>query len=241
MVNRKRTISEMRQTEVVTAEPVLVGAGKWSPKHKALVYPAVDYLGMRFRIGDHVAMYTGDKGDGREWVCVLETLFKDREDDTAKFKGRWFWSIQDVKEHKREDGEEMRASKCESHELICCDNRDTNLVESISRKAHILSYDNFQLVKRVVLKNDSPWKRTYFCERQFYHKAHRFSELNSILFPGDPIPKDLRKAAGLSPQEDTELESEVDYDDAYHEPEYSVRSNRKPRNENLSGEPVLLW
>ncbi|CAN8066038.1 unnamed protein product [Agarophyton chilense] len=240
MVNRKRTISELRTTEVVTSEPVLLGQGKWCSRQKLRVYPGVDYLGTRFRTGDHVAMYTGDKSGGREWICVLETLYKDPEDSCAKFKGRWFWSVQDVKDHKREDSEQMRPSKCESHELISCDNRDTNLVESISRKACILSYDNFHLVRRTVLKSDSPWKKIYFCERQFYHKAHRFSELNSILFPGDPIPSDLRKAAGLPLLEHAEL-SDVDHENAYYEPKLADSTKRKTPNDKSASEPILLW
>lgn len=241
MVNRKRTISELRTTELVTSEPVLLGEGKWSLKHKVEVYPAVDYLSTRFQPGDHVAVYTGDKSEGKEWVCVLELLYKDPQDNAAKFKARWFWSVQDVRDHRRQHSEPMRPSKCESHELISCDNRDTNLIESISRRANILSYDNFLLVKRTILKTDSLWKKTYFCERQFYHKAHRFSELNSILFPGDPIPEDLRKAAGLSPQEHTTLESDLQYDHAYQQPQFSAHSNKKMRNQKLDPEPVLLW
>lgn len=240
MTSRKRPISELATTEIVTSEPALLGEGKFSTRHKVKTYPAVDYLGTRFRVGDHVAMYTGE---GREWVCILETLYKDPADGQAKFKGRWFWNVPDIRKHKGDDGEPMRASKFESHELICCDNRDKNLVESISRKCTILSFENFMLVKKAIVKPDSMWKKTYFCERQYYHKAHRFSELNGLLFPGDPIPPDLRRAAGLPKMEDTELEEDaVDYTEAYQEPEFAVRSKRKGRSDKGSlGEPVLIW
>lgn len=140
----------------------------------------------------------------------------------------------------------MRPSKCEAHELVCCDNRDTNLVESISRKCTILSVDNFHLVKRLVTKPKSAWSKIYFCERQYYHKAHRFSELNSILFPGDRIPKDLRTAAGLPPLLPTSLEQNIDYQHAYHEPEYSPHAKRPTAKqgeemESLNGDPILIW
>lgn len=238
MVPRKR-VADSNVSEIVTADPILVGEGQYSHKHKVKTYIAVDYLGTRFRLGDHVAMYTGE---GKEWVCILETLYKEPATGLAKFKGRWFWNVPDILSHKGESGESMRPSKCEAHEVVCCDNRDTNLVESISRKCTILSYDNFQLVKKVVIKPDSQWRRTYFCERQYYHKAHRFSELNSLLFPGDPIPEDLRRAAGLPDIPPTDLESDVEYDHAYREPEYSVRPTGRDQDKRpITGESVLIW
>jgi len=245
MLPKKRPAGDLSppSAEIVTTEPVLVPPSHFSPKDKVDVFMAVDYLGTRFRIGDHVAMYTGE---GREWVCVLETLYKDPKTREAKFKGRWFWSVADILAHKEGRGEVMRPSKCETHELVCCDNRDTNLVESISRKCTILSLDNFLAVKRVVTKQSSAWSKIYFCERQFYHKANRFSELNSILFPGDPIPSELRIAAGLPALQNTSLEENVDYEHAYHEPEYSANAKRREgtpadKSDNIIGGPVLIW
>lgn len=251
MVNRKRPHPEESSPplEVVTTEPVLVPPARFSAKHKVDVYQAVDYLGTRFRVGDHVAMYTEE---GKEWVCVLETLFEDAKTGKAKFKGRWFWSVQDIIAHKDDMGEVMRPSKCESHEIICCDNRDANLVESISRKCQILSYENFLLVKRVVTKPGSRWSKIYFCERQYYHKAHRFSELNSMLFPGDPIPRELRIAAGLPEIAPTSLEDHdnLSFENGYREPEYSVRAKRKvttidndrsEKDDSAHSDPLLIW
>lgn len=246
MVNRKRDqLDEPPAAETVTTEPVLVPPIEFCPKLKVETFRAVDYLGTRFRIGDHVAMYNSV---GKEWVCVLETLYRDPETSEAKFKGRWFWSVDDVLAHREDLVKVMRPSKCTSHELISSDNRDTNLIESISRKCHVLSYENFQLVKKVVTKPNGHLKKTYYCDRQFYHKANRFSELNSVLFPGDPIPQQLRVAAGLPELPPVSLDDD-DFENAYMEPGYSTstRSNRMTKAKNGSakdspqGDPVLLW
>lgn len=234
MVNRKRPISELSTLETVTSEPKLVGGGVFSHRQKVTTYAAVDYLGTRFRVGEHVAMYTGD---GKEWVCVLETLYKDPKTAAAMFKGRWFWTLQDIKEHEGADAQVGRPSKCLSHELISCDNRDTNLIESISRKCDVLSFDNFQMVKKFIMKSDSPWKKTYYCERQYYYKARRFSELNSILFPGDPIPTELRRAAGLPDVS----EEKVDYSNAYHERDFHSKAKKGAKMTKTLGRAMLLW
>lgn len=197
-------------TPINASEPVLIGRTTYNPRYKVDTYMAVDYMHMRFRIGDHVAMYNEE---GTEWICVLETLYRDPETGAATFNGCWFWSLKDIRNHHPEDGEPVRASRCEAHELILCDNRDTNLVESISRKCSVLSWNNFSKVRRLVTKASDPqWRGIYFCERQYYHRAHRFTELNVMLFPGDLIPEQLRIAAGLPEIPNTTLDDPIDVD-----------------------------
>ncbi|CDF32292.1 unnamed protein product [Chondrus crispus] len=248
MVNRKRHLSEDPHLapEIVTTEPVLVPPACYNTKLQLDLFQAVDYLGTRFRVGDHVAMYSDE---GKEWVCVIEQLFEEPKSGKPKFKGRWFWSVQDIILHKDDMAEVMRPSKCESHEILCCDNRDTNLVESITRKCQVLSNENFQLVKKVVTKLGSRWSKVYFCERQYYHRAHRFSELNAMLFPGDPIPRELRAAAGLPEVAPTMLEYQenVAYENGYSEPELHPHAKRKgitvesEKDETVNADPFLIW
>lgn len=245
MVNRKRScVDEPSSTETVTSKPLLVPPSQFNPKRKADVFRAVDYLGTRFRIGDHVVI---NAGEGKEWVCVIELLYRDPKSGKAKFKGRWFWTIDDVLHHKEDMVEVMRPSKCEAHELVSCDNRDRNRVESISRKCHILSSENFQLVKKLATKPNCPWGKIYFCERQFYHKANRFSELNSVLFPGDPIPRELRVAAGLPEIPSIQFHDE-DFKNGYREPESLARTRRKSARtgevkgeDSLTSGPLFIW
>lgn len=232
--------------EVVTSEPILIGDGRESVKHNKLrVYQAVDYLGTRFRIGDHVALYSSG---GKDWVCVLETLFKDSKSGQACFKGRWFWTVGDIVEQKDRLNEGMRESRCSNHELIAGDQRDDNLVESISRKCTILSWDNFQLVRKIVTKNHEDGEKIYYCDRQFYHKAGRFSELNSLLFPGDEIPAHVRKSAGLPELAISALhvdEESVGCEHALHEPEPLVQTRRRGGKGNkgtgVSTDPIVIW
>lgn len=248
MVNRKRHLSEDpdHAPEIVTTEPVLVPPAQYNTKLNLDLYQAVDYLGTRFRIGDHVAMYSDE---GKEWVCVIEKLFEEPKTAKPKFKGRWFWSVQDIIAHKSDMADTMRPSKCESHEILCCDNRDSNLVESINRKCEVLSYENFQLVKRVVTKPGSRWSKVYFCERQYYHRAHRFCELNSMLFPGDPIPRELRIAAGLPEIAPTSLEyhENISFENGYSEPDIYSRKKRKStpadseKEDSVNADPFLIW
>lgn len=224
MVNRRQDYpDDPPTTEIVTTEPQLIPPFEYNSRHNLDVFSAVDYLGTRFRIGDHVAMYTGE---GKEWVCLLELLYRDPETSEAKFKGLWFWSVDDVIQHKNDLAKAMRPSKCDSHELLASDLRDANLVESISRKCYILSFENFELVRKVVTKPNSQWAKTYFCERQFYHRANRFSELNSIFFPGDPIPGELRLAAGLPEVPPARLGDE-NFENSFGEPDVSIPARRR--------------
>lgn len=227
----------------LTSDPVLVGPGKPSRRHDFLIYEAVDYRGTRFHPGDHVSMYTPD---GDEWVCILEVLFRCPETNKPMFSGRWFWSVSDIEVLKDELMEKMRSSKCKSHELIASDKRDTNLVETISRKCAILSYENFRLIQKIVTKSDYQLEKVFFCERQYYHKAYRFSELNSLLFPGDPMSSALRKAAGLPDEPPSSPDDNIDLSQAYYEPTYSGpvtkrKSKGADKSPNISSDPVLLW
>lgn len=230
--------------EMVTSDPVLVGPGRHSGKHRMVVYEAVDYLGTRFRLGNHVTMYAPAGG---EWVCVLEVLYYDDKQKQAMFKGRWFWSVNDFALIENNLLEPMRESKCDSHELIACDNRDTNLVESISRKCHILSYDNFLLVKKTITRPEFSSEKVFFCEREFYHKAFRFSEMNPLLFPGDSIPRSLRKAAGLPELHEAApslAEESIDLEQVYYESEVTKgkrKAGKGDKSPNMSSDPVLLW
>lgn len=240
MPTRKRVSHEVPPQSDAVSVPVLVGDGRYSSKHRMVIYDAVDYNTVRFRLGDHVSMYTPE---GKEWVCILEILFRDPENEQPMFKGRWFWSVQDVIDVEGTLVEEMRPSKCISHELLLCDNRDINPVEAICRKCDVLSYENFQLVKKIVLKSDYNLEKVFYCERQFYHQALRFSELNNVLFPGDPIPLALRKAAGLpldpSPPDDVSS----DLSNAYYEPDYALKPKRKKSDKTPSvpSDPIYLW
>lgn len=175
-------------------EPVLVPPSRYSAKERVHVYQAVDYLGTRFHVGEHVALHTGE---GREWVCVIETLYMCPIRKVPMFRGRWFWAPDDVRDHKASRGDHMRPSKNEAHELICSDNRDSNLVEVITRKCVILSWPNFCKVKRRITRIRGDWKGIYYCDRMYYHKAFRFRDLNSALFPGDAVPRDLLAEVGI--------------------------------------------
>lgn len=237
MPTRKRSQGDNTGTlEIVTSEPVLVGKGRFSGKYKKLVFEAVDFVGTRYRIGDHVSMYAQS---GAEWVCVIETLYMG-DKNQPMFRGRWFWSVNDCNEISKHLVEPMRESKCELHELIACDNRDSNPVESISRKCYILNYDNFMLIKKTLSKPEFAAEKVFFCERQFYHKVFRFSEMNALLFPGDSIPKNLRKAAGLPDlQEPSSETAPVILDNAYYETDVAPKSKRK--SPSVSSDPILIW
>lgn len=252
--------------ETVTSDPVLVGNGRYSEKLKRKLFEAVDYLSERFRVGDHVSMYNIA---GNDWVCVIEYIYFDETDKIPKFRGRWFWTVEDVSCHKHKFKQMMRPSKCTSHEFISSDNRDDNLVESIRRKCYILSWTNFQLVKKYVSSHPDQYPNVYFCDRQFYHKAYRFNDLDEILFPGDLIPAPLRKAVGLPPlvlnsnnasslQDGGNVETNsssnpndpvivnegpLDLSYAYYEPEYTgkMRHTKKNKVPTVSSYPFLLW
>lgn len=244
MVHRRRSqADDVPSAGILTTEPQLVPPSYYNSRHKLDVYDAVDYLGTRFHVGDHVAMNTNE---GKEWVCVLELFYCDPDTSETMFKGLWFWSVEDVRQTENDVTKVMRPSKCESHELLASDLRDINSVVTINRKCHILSYDNFELVRKVVIKPGSQWTKTYFCERQYYHKANRFSELNSVFFPGDPIPRELRVAAGLPESPPVQLEDEQP-ENSYREPVASAPTRRSARieeaknSDSLNGEPLSVW
>lgn len=49
--------------EELSSDPVLVGPESFNAKAGVRTYYACDYLGLRFRVGEHVSLYTGS---GRE-------------------------------------------------------------------------------------------------------------------------------------------------------------------------------
>lgn len=171
---------------MVFSEPSLVPPGTYDPVLRTETYSAVDYENVRYSVGDHVALFAGSD---KEWVCVIERIYASPDDGKPYFKGRWYWSVADVEEHKNGRGEVCRPSKNAKHELIVSDNRDSNLVEVINRKCVILSWKNF----RDLYKRDrGACDGIYFCDRMYYHKAFKFQEMTHVTFPGDPIPSHLR-------------------------------------------------
>lgn len=178
-------------------EPSLVQPGRWSPRDRCHVFPAVDYMGERFHLGEHVAVKASEE---REWVAVIDVIYSDPSKGVPMFKGRWFWSARDVREYHAgvfggEDG--IRPSRLEAHEVIASDNRDSNPVETIVRRASVLSWDSFAKVRRRVVRKTGDWRHVYFCDRMYYHTAGKFREMPSALFPGDPIPRGLMEEVGM--------------------------------------------
>jgi hypothetical protein len=200
------------ESEIVYSEPVLVEPGKYDKVLGAQSFLAVDYENTRYSVGDHVALYAGP---GKEWVCVIESLYVSPDDGVPTFRGRWYWSMTEVELHRRGRGEKARSSKLPKHELISSDNRDCNPVEVINRRCCILSWKNFRdLYKR----NRAACEGVYFCDRMYYHKAFKFQELTHITFPGDAIPSFLRPPPvadcdSLAEQEGDALELRVPRDD----------------------------
>lgn len=183
--------------EKVEEEPAFVEPGRWSPRDRCYVYEAVDYMGQRFHLGEHVAVKGSEDG---EWIAVIDVIYKDPSKHVPMFKGRWFWSVTDVRNyHAGHFGEltGMRPSRLEAHEIISSDNRDSNLVETIVRKAVILSWDNFVKVKKRVIRKTGAWYTVYYCDRMYYHTAGKLREMPSAMFPGDPIPSKLLEEVGL--------------------------------------------
>lgn len=211
-------------SELVYSEPVLVEPGKYDKVLGARSFLAVDYENTRYSVGDHVALYAGP---GKEWVCVIESLYMSPEDGVPTFKGRWYWSMSEVELHRRGRGERARSSKLPKHELISSDNRDCNPVEVINRRCCILSWKNFRdLYKR----NRAACEGVYFCDRMYYHKAFKFQELTHITFPGDAIPSFLRPPPvadcdSLAEQEGDAPELRVPMDDDLN----SADAHRNPR------------
>jgi hypothetical protein len=209
--------------EMVYSEPVLVEPSKYDQFLGADTYLAVDYENARYAVGDHVALYAGP---GKEWVCIIEHLYMSPEDGKPCFKGRWYWSLGEVEEHRRGRGEKARSSKNAKHELISSDNRDSNPVEVINRKCVILSWKNFRdLYKR----NRQACEGVYYCDRLYYHKASKFQELTHITFPGDAIPPSIRpppvadrdsiaEQEGDAPLLRAPMDDELDVADAHRNP-----------------------
>lgn len=222
---------------------MLIGPGMPSAEHGFLIFDAVDHRGVRYRPGDHVSVYSSED---KEWVCILDVLYQSRDRNEPTFCGRWFWWVADVEKVEGSLCKRMRPSKCKSHELIASTSRGTNPVKSISDKCTILSYANFQLVEAIVTDSDYQGENIFFCERQYDHHAHCFSQLNNLLFPGDPIPPSLRSAAGFSDEPPYFPEHDSDSSDAYVEPPYAAaittsRSERNTKSPDVSSDHKRFW
>jgi hypothetical protein len=201
---------------LVFSDPIFVPPATYDPVLRVDTFRAVDYEGARYSVGDHVALFAGP---GKEWVCIIEQLYASPEDGKPTFKGRWYWTLSDVEEHRSGRGEKPRSSKNAKYELISSDNRDSNLIEVINRKCLILSWKNFRdLFKR----NRKACERLYFCDRMYYHKAFKFQELTPLTFPGDPLPTHLLSAPNDAPVSDAIGEQELDVPElrAEHDDEF---------------------
>jgi hypothetical protein len=189
---------------LVFSDPVFVPPATYDPVLGVDTFRSVDYEGSRYSVGDHVALFAGP---GKEWVCIIEQLYASPEDGKPSFKGRWYWTMADVEEHRNGRGEKARSSKNAKYELISSDNRDSNLIEVINRKCIILSWKNFRdLLKR----NRKACDGIYFCDRMYYHKAFKFQELTPLTFPGDPLPVHLLSAPNDAPASDSVIEQDID-------------------------------
>lgn len=198
--SRASSADPASDTETPERKPELVGPPRYSPRDKCMVHPAVDHLGQRLHIGDHVCV---NNGGAKHWVAVVEAFFHCPNRKAPAFRGRWFWDPDDVRGYQESSGrgESMRPSRALSHELICSDTRDTNLVEVIAARAHVLSWPNFQLVRARVNRARARWRTVYFCDRLYYHKAFVLRDISPVLFPGDPIPPELLEEISLCPDD----------------------------------------
>lgn len=174
---------------LVYHEPVLIGppmVDEWTDKK---YYLAVDYENKRYRVGDHVAVVNGEE-TGREWCAVIEELFA-AEDGSPMFRGRWYWSVADVQADKPPSLAMRKSKGPVEREMIASDNREDNLVETISRRCHILALKNYRDMATKEKEREKS-QGIYYCDRMYYHKAKRFHELCHLTFPGDPIPAYIR-------------------------------------------------
>lgn len=201
-------------SQIVYTEPVLIGPAHVNAASGRKLYLAVDYENKRYNIGDHVALYAGGN---KEWCMVIEELYSD-EEGTPMFTGRWFWNMSDVELHRQGAGQAPRKSKLPKFELISSDNRDENPVEVISRRCHVLSWRNFKEIQK---KNRAQCEGLYFCDRMYYHKAHKFQELTHLTFPGDAIPSYIRPAPPVDCDADVQQEGDHEF-------------LRVPRDDNLN-------
>lgn len=216
--------------DLLLAEPEFVGPATFNKKENADTYYAADVNDMRLRIGDFVTLYTG--GSSTPWVCVIELLLRCPETGLPSMKGRWFWSPSDVRDHQEGRGQILETSKHEKHELVASDHRDMNLLESVSEKCTILSWRNFCEVKKHVTKAGSKWGKLFFCNRMYYHKAFKYSYLNEVLFPGDPIPKGLLEEAGVAPPYQDVSSDEFEDGLGYDEPKLHLKGASRKRKRN---------
>lgn len=152
-------------------------------------------------------------------------------DGRPSFKARWFWSPEDVRENRASQevlGHRNPHEAHEGHELFCGTRTDENLFESVRAKCVILSKKNFLTVRKLVPHVGSDkWGKLFFCSRLFDDKALAFTELNTSLFPGDPIPALLMEEAGIVGQFDDVHPRECQR--PYEEPRLRRHATRKRR------------
>lgn len=171
--------------------PRLVGVPCYSSKERRNMYPAVDFIGERFHSGDHVSVNAdGDKN----WVAKIDGFFFCETRKMPMFFARWFWAPSDIHAYESTSGHKRKddvLAGAHPSELIISDNRDSNAVEVIARRAHVLSFPNFRRVRGRVARAPARWRHIYFCRRMYYHKQFNLRTVATVLFPGDPAPVGL--------------------------------------------------
>jgi hypothetical protein len=183
--NSERSIDE----GVVQDEPMLADLLGYEPKYRSCVFASAIYNGVTYRVGDHVALHTGDK-DAPQWIVVCEGFYASTN-NVPMFHGRWYWSVDDVRRHGGL-ASKARLTKLSKFELFSTDARDENLVESISELVTVLSAKEFEKLHRLdPALVDVPG--VYFCSKLYSTETGEVSPLSSLAFPGDAVPSTIAK------------------------------------------------
>lgn len=216
---RKKQKRVKKDSSLVYDEPVLQGFHHCDIERKLSIFSRAKYNGVVYNVGDHVALHKD--GDGEEWIVVCEGFYAG-VDNAPMFYGRWYFSPGDVEAAGTPLPRIGRQRKVAAYERFSTDARDMNPVESIEKKVHVLSLDQFEGLHKLDPSLIDA-KGMYYCHRFYSTEDLEFGNLSKDAFPGDQLPaRVVSKKAEL-------LKSRF----AAKNPVVPVRTSKRKRNSRL--------
>lgn len=180
-------------SKTIIDEPILVQDTHRNEDDASENAKAADFWLHRYHVGDNVVV----NHDGKEWFAVIKEIFLCPEKNIPMFRGAWFWTASDINNYTGGTLKVEVDAADEMHELILGEDRDINRIDTIERKAVVLSKRNFEKLRKQFSRKKGLLEGLYFCERLFMRSTMSFKKLGGLLFPGDPVPKEVLDKGGL--------------------------------------------
>lgn len=174
------------EDEAVVVQPGEIVSNQPTRRHRA-----VDFEGERYYIGDFMLLKLRC---GLEAVAEVVSIWESQHQE-AKFRYKWYWFPRQI----RADFPAIEVeSTDDEHEVLQGDTTDTGPCSMILRQCVVLSTKRFEEVfPKLPAAVRARVKDVFFCDHEFIYDGMKVCPLDRLLLPGDPVPRDLLRLAGM--------------------------------------------